>query len=86
MSSIITEEARTLFSFLKCVLEKTKAAEKELKRNKSKESKRSKLSMLDSSAACFFMSLNVKEISTGLNKKQLCFFSFGFFNIHLRKK
>ena len=80
MSSIVIEEA---FSFFKCVLEKTKGAKKELKRSKSKESKGSKLVMLDSSAACFFISLNVEKISTGLNKKELCFFCFVFFNIHL---
>ena len=69
VSSIVIEEARTLFPFFKCMLEKTKGAKKELKRGKSKESKGSKLLILDSSAACFFISLNVKKISTGLNKK-----------------
>ena len=77
---------RKLGHFFKCVLKKTKGAKKELKRSKSKESKGTKLDMLDSSEACFFMSLNVKKISTGLNKKQLCFSCLGFFNIHLRKK
>ena len=83
VSSTVIEEARTLFSFFKCVLEKRKGAKKELKRSKTKESKGRKLVMLDSSADSFFMSLNVKKTSTGLNKKQLWFFFFVFFNIHL---
>ena len=69
----MTEEARTHFSFFKCILEKTKGTKKDLKRSKHKESKRNKLDMLDSFAACFFMCLNTAKISTGLNKKQLCF-------------
>ena len=67
-------------------MKKTKATKKQLKISKSKKSKGSKLAMLDSSAAFFFVSLNVKKITTGLNKKQLCFFCFGFFNVHFRKK
>ena len=84
-SSIILEEVRTR-SFLKCILNKTKAIEKQLKRSRSKESKESKFVMLGTSASCFFLSLNVKKFSTGLNKKKLCFFCFDFFNIHFRKK
>ena len=72
--------------FFKCVLEIANGTKKELRRSKSKESKGSKLVMLDSSADCFFMSSNIEEISTGLNKKQVCFFYLAFFNIHLRKK
>ena len=72
-SSIVIEEARTIFSFFKCILEKTKGAKKELKRSKIKEGKGSKLVMLDISAACFFMSLNVEKISTGLNKSSFVF-------------
>ena len=41
--------------------------------------------MLDSFAN-YFISFNVEKISAGLNKKQLYFFCFVFFNIHLRKK
>ena len=42
--SILTEEARTLFSFIKCMLEKKTGAKKQLKRSKSKESNVKKVS------------------------------------------
>ena len=60
-------QKRAIF-FLKCTLKKTKATKKQLKRSKKQKSKESKFVMLDSLAACFFMSLNVKKINTGLNK------------------
>ena len=45
-----------------------KVTKKQLKRRKSKNSKERKFFMLDSLVACFFMSLNVKKISTDLNE------------------
>ena len=77
---------RKLGLFFKAILKKTKATEKQLKRTKSKKGKQSKLVMLNSFAYCFFMSLNVKKISTGLNKNRLCFFCFCFFNVHFNVK
>ena len=42
--SRVTEEARTLFSFIKCMLEKKTGAKKQLKRSKSKENNVKKIS------------------------------------------
>ena len=63
ISSILIEEARTLFSFFKCVSEKAKVTSKQLKESKSKKSKESKFVMLNSLAASFFMSLNAKKLA-----------------------
>ena len=43
LSAILIEEARTLLSFFKYVLEKTKATKKQLKRSKSKKVKEANL-------------------------------------------
>ena len=55
LSIVLTEEART---------------KKQLKRSKSKKVKKANVryAMLDSLAACFFMTLKMKKISTGLNE------------------
>ena len=53
-SSTVIEEAGTLVYFFKCILEKKKGAKKDLKRSKSKESKGSKLVMLDSAGSLLF--------------------------------
>ena len=70
LSSILIEEARTIvryFLFM-CILKKAKATKKQPKKSKSQESKESKFVVLDISTACFFTSLNVEKISTGLNE------------------
>ena len=68
VSSIVNEEAKTLSLFFKCILKKTKATKKHLKRSKSKKNKESKFVMLDSFCSLLFMSLSVKKVSTGLNE------------------
>ena len=47
---------------LKCILKKAKGTKKHLKRTKNKESKKSKLFMLDNLCKLFFMSLNAEKI------------------------